>query len=225
MCGRYGFGNPARLGELPFNVPLPDLEPRWNVAPGQLVPLVLEEPEGRRAVMARWGLVPEWAADPSIGNRLINARGDTIRVKPAFQKAFRSRRGLMPADLFYEWQAVAGSRTKQPWCIRLPGDAPFAFGAIWERWLPTGAEPPVEPLVTCALITTAPNEVMAPIHDRMPVIVPPGAFTTWLDPRTREEDAFALLAPFAGELRAYPVATIVNATKNDDARCIESITA
>jgi putative SOS response-associated peptidase YedK len=222
MCGRYGFGNPARLGKLPLGVDLslalPDLAPRWNVTPSQPVPLVRETPAGREALMARWGLVPFWADDPSIGNRLANARGDTVATKPAFRAAFKQRRGLMPADLFYEWQPLEGVKVKQPWCMRMPGDAPFAMAALWESWTPKD-DRDASPLVTCCLITTEPNNTMQPIHDRMPVILDPADYEAWLDPATSTTTLQGLIRPYHGPMHAYPVSTHVNSPRFDDPEC------
>lgn len=209
MCGRYGFGNPARVGTLPFGVPLPALEAHFNIAPSREIPIVRQTERARDAVFAKWGLVPFWADDPSIGNRLANARGDTIASKPSFRNAFKQRRALMPADLYYEWQVIAGQKVKQPWCIRLPDDAPFAMGAIWERWTPKN-DPAADALVSCAVITTEANEVMRPIHDRMPVIIAPEDFDAWLDPTTPSDVAQALVKPWAHEMVAWPVSTAVN---------------
>lgn len=222
MCGRYGFGNPARLSELPFGVTLPDLMPHYNIAPSLNVPLVRETGQGRDAVLATWGLVPFWADDPAIGNRLANARGETVATKPSFRAAFKQRRGLMPLDLFYEWQPLDGSKVKQPWCIRLPDNAPFAFGAVWERWTPK-TQPDAEPLITCSIITTTPNDIMAPIHDRMPVIIHPDDFATWLNPSTSAAAAQALVKPYAGAMHAYRVSTRVNSPRFNDVLCIEPI--
>lgn len=224
MCGRYGFGNPARLGTLPFGAEsfatmLTELHADFNIAPSRDVPLICADETERHAVFARWGLVPFWADDPSIGNRLANARGDTVASKPSFRAAFKQRRGLMPADLFYEWQVRAGQKTKQPWCMRLPDDEPFAFGAIWERWTPKN-DPGAQPLVSCAIITTEPNDVMRPIHDRMPVIVSPADYDAWLDPRTSPQIAQQLVQPWAAPLLAWPVSTRVNAPRVHDAECI-----
>jgi putative SOS response-associated peptidase YedK len=224
MCGRYGFGNPARLGTLPLGVPLPDLEARFNVAPSQAVPVLLQETGARRAEMVRWGLVPFWAADPAIGNRLANARADSVAAKPSFRSAFRSRRGLMLADLYYEWQVVPGQKVKQPWCIRLDDDAPFAMAALWERWTPKdGPEAPADlaaPLTTCCVITTDANRIMTPIHHRMPVIVPASDMEQWLDPHTPPPVAQALLRPYEGAMRAYRVSTYVNAPRNAGPECL-----
>lgn len=222
MCGRYGFGNPARLGALPLGVELPELGARYNVAPSQAVPFVLQDREGRRAELVKWGLVPFWADDPSIGNRLANARADSVAVKPSFRNAFKSRRGLMLADLFYEWQVLPGQKVKQPWCIRLAGDAPFAMAALWERWTPKSA-PDSDPLTTCCVITTEANGVMTPIHDRMPVILHETDYDQWLDPKTPPAVAQGLLKPFDGAMRAYTVSTVVNKPGNDAPVCIEPL--
>lgn len=218
MCGRYSFGNPARLATLPLGVELPALEARYNVAPSQHVPIVLHDAAGRHATMARWGLVPFWADDPAIGNRLANARGDTVASKPSFRGAFRARRALLPADGFYEWQPLPGQKVKQPWYIQLPGGAPFCFAGLWETWRPKG-QPEAEPLLSCCLITTEPNGTMAPIHDRMPVILPPESYAAWLDPATPAAAAQTLLRPYDGPMHAYPVSTYVNAPRNEGAAC------
>ena len=223
MCGRYGFGNPERLSTLPFGVPLPELVQRFNLTPSQDVPLVRETRKGREARMVRWGLVPYWADDKSIGNRLVNARGDSVATKPSFRDAFAERRGLLPADLFYEWQELRDHPVRQPWCVRLPDDAPFAFGAVWDRWKPKG-EPDAEPLYTCAIITTEPNATMARIHDRMPLIIEPEDYDRWLDPLSALSTAQALVRPYAGEMEAWPVSLRVNNPRVDDAACIAPLT-
>ena len=162
----------------------------------------------------RWGLVPSWAKDVGIGSRMINARAEGIAAKPAFRAAFRQRRCLVPADGFYEWQKVAGG--KQPMLIRLRSGDPFAFAGLWERW--RGPDGEVE---TGTIITTAPNAVTAPIHDRMPVILDPADYDRWLDPS--QPDAAALLRPCPDDwLTAIPVSTRVNSPKNDAADLIES---
>lgn len=224
MCGRYGFGNPARLGTLPLGVDLSaslgELPARFNVAPSQAVPLVLHDAGTRHARLARWGLVPFWADDPSIGNRLANARGETVASKPSFRAAFKARRGIMPADLIYEWQVIAGQKVKQPWCIRLADDRPFGMAALWERWVPK-ADPAAEPLLSCCIITTEPNGTMGPIHDRMPVILHERDFDEWLNPGTPVGRAQQLVAPYDGPMRAYPVSTFVNAPRNDSWECAD----
>ena len=224
MCGRYGFGNPARLNELNLGVSFPPMDARFNVAPTQPVPLVLNSRTGERVVtMARWGLVPFWADDPAVGSRMINARGDTVRTKPAFKDAFQRRRALMPADLFYEWQQSEGTRYRQPWCIRMPDDAPFVFGALWDRWKPQDSEKDAEWLISCTVVTTEPNAVMKPIHDRMPLIIPAEHRDAWLDPSTSEDDAYSLIKPYEGEMIAYQVGRLVNSPNNEDPQCIASM--
>ena len=218
MCGRYGFGNPARLSTLPLGVAFPALTPRYNVAPSQAVPLVLQQGATREVVQAKWGLIPFWAEDPGIGHKLANARADGIASKPSFRAAFKTQRGLMPADLFYEWQVVPGHQGKQPWCIRLPDEEPFVMAALWDRWQPKH-DPIADPVLTCCIITTDANATMEPIHHRMPAILPLGDVDAWLDPDTASADAARLLRPYSGPLHAYQVKTWVNATRNDGAQC------
>ncbi len=223
MCGRYGFGNPARFDALGLGVAMPPLSPRFNVAPSQAVPLVVQDASGRQGVFAKWGLVPAWADEPSIGHKLANARGDTVATKPSFRSAFKQRRGLMPADLFYEWQIVPGQKTKQPWCIRFPDQAPFLFGAIWELWQPKN-DPIAEPLRTCAIITTDASAVMSSVHDRMPVLIASADADEWLDPATPPARAQALIRSWEGPLELHPVSTWLNTPRHDDAKCAEPIT-
>jgi putative SOS response-associated peptidase YedK len=225
MCGRYGFGNPVRLNELPLGLPagttLPLSIPRFNIGPMQEVPLVVDDGGRRAATLARWGLVPFWADDPSMGSRMCNARGDTVAEKPVFRSAFRSRRGLMPAEFFYEWQPIPGQKVKQPWCIALENGEPFAFAALWERWKPKqdadGGEAVADaaPLTTCAVITTEPNATMAPIHDRMPVILKPEDYEEWMSPDTSVSRARALVRPYDGPMRVWKVSTRVNKVANE----------
>lgn len=224
MCGRYGFGNPARVGELSLGVAMMALAPRFNIAPSNMVPVVAEDSEqGRHAMLARWGLIPSWANDSLIGNGQANARGDTVATKPMFRDAFRSRRGLMPADLFYEWQVVPGHKGKHPWCVRLPDDAPFAFGAIWERW-ESPDDPTADAVVTCAIITTEANAAMEPLHARMPLIVPSAAYDEWLDPRTKMQRAQTLVRPWQSALAMWRVSSWLNVARNDGPQCIERLT-
>jgi len=222
MCGRYGFGNPARLNALPLGLPpgsaLPPSVPRFNIGPMQDVPLVLQDDGERAATMARWGLVPFWADDPSIGSRMCNARGDTVAEKPVFRSAFRTRRALMPAEFFYEWQQIDGQKVKQPWCIALADGAPFAFAALWDRWKPHGepqGDEVAEALTTCAVITTEPNDTMAAIHNRMPVILKPEDFEEWMAAETTVARARALVRPYDGPMRAWKVSTRVNKIANE----------
>jgi putative SOS response-associated peptidase YedK len=204
---------------------LPELAPRWNVAPGQEVATVWRTPEGRRELrMRRWGLVPAFARDPRIASRLINARAETAAVRPAFREALRLRRCLVPADGFYEWAASAsGSGPRQPYRIALPDGAPFAIAGLFERWLgEQGAW-----LETCVVITVAANERVRALHDRMPAILAERDLEAWLDPALRDPRRIApLLVPFAGaELELRPVSRRVNRPEHDDAACIARLEA
>jgi putative SOS response-associated peptidase YedK len=167
----------------------------------------------------RWGLIPSWAKDPAIGSRMINARAETVGEKPSFRTAFRRRRCLIPADGFYEWQKL-GTR-KQPHYIHLTGRRPFAFAGLWEHW----RSPDGESVDTCVIITTEPNELMAELHNRMPVILHPRDFALWLDPAVQEGNKVRpLLAPYPPEeMSAYAISTAVNRPSNDSAACIEPV--
>ncbi len=218
MCGRFTLFTPWEQLTLAF----PWIEgtyegrPRYNIAPSQDVAVVpnLEE---KRVQLFHWGLIPHWAKDPKIGYRMINARSETLAQKPSFRTAFRRRRCLVLADGFYEWRKVEGQKRKTPYLIRLKSGEPFAFAGLWERWnSPDGSE-----LYSCTVITTRPNELVAPIHNRMPVILHPEAHLRWLDPAERKPDELApLLLPFpAADMTAYPVSTLVNSPSNDVPAC------
>jgi putative SOS response-associated peptidase YedK len=168
--------------------------------------------------LMRWGLIPHWADDPKIGYRLINARADTVATKPSFRSAFKQRRCLIAADGFYEWQKRDGA--KQPYLIRRADGEPFAFAGLWEHW--HGADQEIE---SCTIITTDANDLMRPIHDRMPVILAPADYDRWLDPAVQKADLLqTLLRPLAeGALTAILVSTRVNNPKNDDAKCVEAL--
>jgi putative SOS response-associated peptidase YedK len=169
---------------------------------------------GRELALVRWGLIPAWAKEASIGGRLINARSETVAEKPAFRSAFRKRRCLVPADGFYEWRKREGGGPKQPMLVRRRDGAPFAFAGLWEHW--RGPEGEVQ---TCTILTTEANAVLAPIHDRMPVILDPAAYDRWLDPA--RPGAEELLRPCSdGWLEAFPVSTRVNNVRNDVAELI-----
>lgn len=221
MCGRYVLTVPGDLLAVAFGLEeVPELTPRYNVAPSQVVPIVRGTEDGRRELaFARWGLVPRWAKEAAIGNRLINARADGLADKPSFRDSFKRRRCLIPADGFYEWQKV-GAR-KQPWLLRLTGGKPFAFAGLWSSWTDPESR---ESLETCAIVTTEPNELAATVHDRMPVILPEPARETWLDARSEREGLLALLVPFpAVAMEAFPVSTRVNNPVNDDPDCVERV--
>lgn len=217
MCGRYTLVTP--VGELAerFGVegPLPELPPSYNVAPGRGVAAVVAEGGRRRLEVLRWGLVPPWADDPSIGDRMINARAETVASKPSFRRAFRERRCLIPADGFYEWQRLDGG--KQPYYVRRKDGARFAFAGLWEIWRREGEE-----IRSCTILTTEANGLLGGIHDRMPVIVPPDLYGLWLEGGAEREELDAVLRPYPGDdLEAYPVSRLVNNPANDDPRCIE----
>ncbi len=222
MCGRFGLSRPDKLKLERFGIPSlpPDLGPRFNISPGTDV-LVVRAREGEReASLMRWGLVPWWADDPAIGARMANARSDTAFSKPAFRDPMRKRRCLIPADVFYEWQGVRGRRGKQPFAVMLKSGEPFAFGGIWDDWRPKDGG---EGIATCAILTTEPNVLLAPIHDRMPVIVPTRRFATWLDARTPEPAIQELVQPYPSErMQAWPISTRVNAVEQDDAGILDA---
>ena len=226
MCGRYSLTTaPEALRRLFDFSNLPNLAARYNIAPTQDVPVVRSAGGGDggelELAMLRWGLVPSWAKEISIGARMINARAETVAEKPAFRSAFRDRRCLVPADGFYEWRTEDGK--KQPFRIGMKGGAPFALAGLWERWAPEGEEP----VETVTIVTTDANDKLRPIHHRMPVILAPDDYATWLD--TGAEDAGparALLRPYPGEPMAfYRVNPRVNNARNDDPECIAPLVA
>lgn len=221
MCGRFSLRSEGQAVAAQFGLAeVPDLTPRYNIAPTQPVAVVRQAEQGRALAMLRWGLVPAWADDPATGNRMINARAETAAEKPAFRNALRRRRCLVVADGFYEWQASGQGRRKQPYYIRLMDTAPFAFAGLWEHWEGQG-----QALDTCTILTTEPNDVVRPIHNRMPVIVPPEAYDLWLDPDTQQAGPLqTILQPYADEaLIAYPVDTYVNQVGHDDPRCVAQL--
>lgn len=219
MCGRFTHKeNMQHLAEL-LGLPIPPpLAPRYNITPSQLVACIRTnlETHDREWVELQWGLVPSWAKEPSIGHKLINARGETVAEKPSFRKAFKQQRCLVLADGYYEWKREG--TTKQPYYIRMKDQRPFAFAGLWERW--KKEEPAIE---SCSLITIGPNAVMEPIHHRMPVILPEQAYSSWLDPGFNNTMYLSgLLEPYdADDMEAYPVSLMVNNPRNDRPECIE----
>jgi putative SOS response-associated peptidase YedK len=196
------------------------LRARYNIAPTTPVPVVRNGGTGRIIVLQRWGLVPSWSKDPSMGARLANARSETVADKPSFRTPFRRNRCLIPADAFYEWRALAGGG-KQPYAIRSAGGELLAFAGIWDRW-----QGPEGPLDTCAILTTTANAAMAPIHDRMPVILAREDHAAWLDPSTSADRLLALLRPCPEAwLRLDPVDPRVGNVRNDDAGLLEPVDA
>ncbi len=226
MCGRYVSASPPSEIAKYFGAALADeqlLEPSFNVAPTNEVYAVLEADGARLLDHLRWGLVPHWAKDLSIGSRMINARADGVATKNAFRQAFKSRRCLLPADGFYEWQAVPGQKRKQPMFIHRRDDEPLAFAGLWERW--RGPDKQGETVRTCTVITTEANAMMAPIHDRMPVILPPERWAEWLDPENHDTEHLAsLLVPAPPTLLiARPVSTAVNHVRNKGPELIAAV--
>lgn len=222
MCGRFSQAQIAELDrEIARLLEAPPVEPRYNVAPTQDAAVVRERPDGgdRVVQMLKWGLIPRWAKDPAIGNRMINARAETAAEKPAFRTPFQRQRCLVPADGFYEWQKTAGA--KQPYFIRRRDARPLVFAGLWDRW-EGGPEGPVD---SFTILTTAPNDVVAPIHNRMPVILPAVHYDAWLDPANRDVEGLqALLGPFpAAEMTAYPVSRYVNSPRNEGPECVSPV--
>ena len=223
MCGRYSLTTPMEAVRQLFDFPeRPNLALRANIAPSQDVAAVrLGEGEAgaRHLVALRWGLIPSWAKEPGIGNRMINARAETIAEKPSFRAAFRRRRCLIPADGFYEWKTEQGR--KQPYRIALESGAPFAFAGLWERWEGAGGSGAIE---SCTIVTTEANERLRTIHHRMPVILAPEAYDLWLDPDAPGAQAQALLGPAPSEwFTAYRVSPKINSPANDDPALIEPL--
>ena len=220
MCGRYSLhANPGVIA-LAFKLGVAiDWSARYNITPSSRIVIVREDAAaGRVAALIKWGLIPGWAKDPTIGNKLANARGETVDEKPSFRNAFKRSRCLIPASGFYEWKTVAGR--KQPYYMHPVGAPLFAIAGITERW--QGPEGVVE---TCAIITTGPNGVMRNIHDRMPVILSDEDHDAWLDPRNQSIASLKqLIKPCADStMTAHAVSTRVNAPKNDDAGLIDPL--
>jgi putative SOS response-associated peptidase YedK len=218
MCGRFTQkSSPKKVAEKFGVESIPPLIERYNVAPMQQVLGIRESDNDREATFFRWGLVPAWAKDSSTGNKLINARAETVAEKPPFREAFKSRRIIVPAEGFYEW-AGRGTKEKQPYYFRMKDGEPFAIAGLWERWEGDGG-----PLETCTLLTTEANSLLSAYHDRMPVILKPEDYDTWLDTEVRRAELLKpLLRPYPdGGMSAYAVSPLVNNPSNEDPRCVE----
>jgi putative SOS response-associated peptidase YedK len=216
MCGRYALTSPpAVIAERFHLLWTPDVVPHYNIAPSQTIPVVRATGQGRELALLKWGLIPWWAMDAHIGAQLINARAETLADKPAFRDAYRHRRCLVPADAFYEWKAVAGR--KQPYCIRLRDQALFGMAGLWERW----KDPDGKVVETCTIVTVDANSLVAPLHDRMPLILAPDDYDAWLAAETGE--AALPHAVSAAEMVAYPVNPLVSNAKNDVPACLDPI--
>jgi len=217
MCGRYyRRSDKQRIAEA-FRIGVPpsfEIPPDYNVAPSTMQPVVVEDRDsGERALrLMRWGLIPSWSKDPSAAASMINARSETASTKPAFRDALKSRRCLIPAEGFYEWARTG--KAKQPYCFEVNDGELFAFAGLWDRW----KDPSGNWIKTCSILTTTPNAVTAPVHDRMPVILDPDAYELWLDPGMTNVGAVSeLLKPYDARLmRCYPVSTRINLVANDD---------
>jgi len=232
MCGRYTlFASPEEVAGI-FNLPLPKVEdvfgggPRYNIAPASQVAVVRKpgSADDREVILMRWGLVPSWAKDSKSGPLLINARGETVADKPAFRASFRSRRCLVIADGYFEWQKLPDR--KQPFFFQVDNGALFAFAGIWDRWEPSAEG--ADAIVSCSIITTRANDLSKPVHERMPVVLSQESWDTWIRPaqygRTLQHTLKSLISPFPNtRMSAVPVNTVVNNARNDLPDCIEAI--
>jgi len=226
MCGRFALNETPRklvehfdlTGEL-------DLSPSWNIAPSTRICTITADQAGaRHLVRMRWGLIPFWAKDASIGNKLANARGETVAEKPSFRTAFKQRRCIIPASGFYEWKTVKG--IKQPWYVSLKSGEPMAFAGLWESWHPKEEAGEGETIASCCIITTEANALMETIHDRMPVILGREQWATWLAPKVRDTDKLLpMIRPHdAVSMQAWPVTRELNRVGlRDDAGLAEQI--
>ena len=226
MCGRYRLTAKERWLSEFFKIPAEDIEwaARWNIAPTDAVATVRHDRREPKRIFAkmRWGMVPYWAKDISIGARMINAVGETAAEKPAFRESMKRRRCLIPADGFYEWEKL-GDKKKQAYNIGMKDDGLFAFAGLWDRWKdPTG-----KPVESCTILTTDANALLKDIHDRMPVILNPEDYDLWLDPGLNDpKQVEHLLKPFDARLmRVYPVSSTVNKVENDSPECAQEVRA
>lgn len=217
MCGRFAlFACGDEVAERFQVAATPILDARYNIAPTQSVAVVRATAAGRELSFLRWGLIPSWAADPSIGNRLINARAETVAGKPSFRAAFKQRRCLVPASGFYEWKKESPKR-KQPYFIRPRDGGLFALAGLWECW----HDPHGQPVESYTLLTTEANELMQPLHERMPVILDPSSERAWLDPSSSSDALHSLLVPFPSErMERFAVTSYVSNAKNEGPQCL-----
>ena len=216
MCGRYSQGvDVSKLVDrfkVVVGIELLALPKRYNIAPSQNAPVILRENQEHHLKLFKWGLIPSWAKDPAIGNRMINARAEGIAEKPSFRKPIKRTRCLVPADGFYEWKKDPNGKTKTPMRIVLRSSEPFAFAGLWDTW----KDPEGKEIRTYTIITTQANEALKPIHDRMPVILKLEDEDTWINPDANVEELMRLLGPYPNdEVEAYPVSKLVNSPKND----------
>jgi putative SOS response-associated peptidase YedK len=219
MCGRFTLT--ADVNKIRENFPgvdIPDaMQKKYNVAPTQPVAVIPNDGKNKLDFYV-WGLIPSWAKDPAIGNRMINARAETLIEKPSYRAAFRRRRCLVLADGFYEWRVEGDGKRKTPMYIRMEGGEPFAFAGLWETW----QSPDSSVIPSCTIITTEPNNLMSSIHNRMPVILPRSVYSQWLAPGDQDPTQLLdLLQPYPDEhMTAYPISRLVNDPRNDVPDCI-----
>jgi putative SOS response-associated peptidase YedK len=219
MCGRYRLSRRKQIIEEYFETAewQDDWSPRYNIAPTQPVPVIRQHPKEpiRQLALMKWGLIPNWARDPSIASSTINAKSETASIKPAFRDSFKYRRCLIPADGFYEWKRTL--KSKQPFCFEVGDGRLFAFAGLWERW----RDPSGQWVKSCSILTTTPNGVTSAIHDRMPVILESESYDLWLDPGMTDVQVVSeLLKPYDARLmRCYPVSARINHVANDDEEC------
>lgn len=224
MCGRFVSKAEKKQIEKEFNVKIADgnlIAPRYNIAPTQMIAAIAEIENARELASFKWGLIPHWAKDDSMGSKLINARAETLREKPSFREAFRSRRCIIPASGFFEW-AKTPKGAKQPFYFYLKDKEVFGFAGLWEEWLDKQTGELTE---TCTIITTEANEVLKPVHDRMPVILKSDSYEKWLSPKVKETAELQnLLASYpAAEMSSHAVSRAVNITSSDSVELIASI--
>jgi putative SOS response-associated peptidase YedK len=219
MCGRFTLTvDPAEIADTFGSFTFPtQFAPRYNIAPTQPV-LAIPNDAKNKADFFIWGLIPSWAKDPSIGNKLINARGETVAEKPSFRGSFKYKRCLILTDGFYEWKTQPGAKTKTPYFIHMKNRQPFAFAGLWDEW----QSPEGSAVRTCTIITTEPNELMSTLHNRMPVILDPKDYDLWLDTAPQTPDKLIhLIKPFPADgMSAHPVSTLVNKPGNDRPECV-----
>lgn len=217
MCGRFALYSSFNVIKEYADIlnEIEDLDINYNVAPGQIIPIIMMREKKKILEPAKWGLVPFWTNNPKIGSSLINARADSVSIKPSFKAAFKYRRCLIPANGFYEWR----KKDKQPFYINLINREIFTFAGIWEEW----HHPDGTLLRTCSIITTEPNEIIQNIHDRMPVILTPKAEEKWLV-QNDQKKLLNLLIPFdSNEMQKHPVSNAVNSYKNNDAQLLKEV--
>jgi putative SOS response-associated peptidase YedK len=223
MCGRFDLHLPRELLAEIFGINIvQEIKPRYNIAPSQQVPVIRSHVDGTRSLdLLKWGLIPSWAKDPHIGYRMINARTETVNVKPSFRKALKYRRCIIPANGFYEWREVGGK--KHPLYVKLKDNNLMMFAGLWDHW----KSPEAEVIESCTILTTTTNELIKPLHDRMPVILEPNDIYLWLEPHvTDPEQLKPLFKPYPSELmEMYPVSDLVNSPRNDTPDLIKPLEA